>query len=85
MKGNDLSAQFVRLKGRRGPKMANVAVAHSILVIAYHLLAHNESYRDLGEFYFQDRESQEHYKKRLVRQLERLGHRVILEPIAETA
>jgi transposase len=85
MKGNYLCAQFVRLKGRRGPRKAKIAVAHSILVIVYHVLARNESYRDLGELWFQDRESHEHYKKRLVRQLERLGHRVILEPVTEPA
>ncbi len=33
-----LSAQYHRLVGRRGQKKANLAVAHSILVIAYHLI-----------------------------------------------
>jgi transposase len=37
-KGTYLSAQYARLRGRHGPKKAAIAVGHSILVIAYHVL-----------------------------------------------
>ena len=47
-----LAAQFRRLATRRGPKKAMVAVAHTILVIAYHLLLHDHPFEDLGETYF---------------------------------
>jgi len=79
-KGTYLSAQYARLRGRRGPAKAAVAVGHSILVIAYHLLSKNQDYSDLGADYFVARQSKETYKNRLVRQLERMGHTVTLEP-----
>jgi transposase len=80
-KGTYLSAQYHRLRGRRGPGKATMAVAHSVLVIAYHVLEQGVAYRDLGEEYFQQRRSAEHYQRQLVQQLERLGHKVTLEPL----
>jgi transposase len=79
-----LSAQYARIRGRRGPKKAAVAVGHSILVIAYHLLDRDQPYRDLGADYFTKRQSSESYKRRLIRQLERMGHTVTLEPAPDT-
>jgi transposase len=77
-----LAAQFHRLKTRRGAKRAVVAVAHSILVIAYHILKEDGTiYQDLGANYFDDR-SKEATTKRTVRRLERLGYKVTLEPAA---
>jgi len=75
-----LSAQYRRLSARRGKKRAAVAVAHSILVIAYHLISRHEPYRDLGADYF-DQQRPESVKKRLVKRLEKLGYQVNLEPI----
>lgn len=43
-----LAAQYRRLVKRRGDKKAIVAVAHSILVIAYHVLRDGQSYREVG-------------------------------------
>lgn len=79
-KGTYLSAQYARLRGRRGPKKAAVAVGHSILVIAYYILQRGEPYQELGEDHFHRQRSEEVYRKRLVRQLEKLGHSVVLEP-----
>ncbi len=79
-RGTYLAARFARIKGRRGYKKAAVAVGHSILVIAYHVLERGEPYHELGEDHFHRRRSEEAYRKRLVRQLEKLGHRVVLEP-----
>jgi transposase len=84
-KGTYLAAQYARLKGRRGPKRAAVAVGHSILVIAYHVLERDRPYQELGEDYFHRCRSGEAYAKRLVRQLERLGHKVTLEPLVQSA
>jgi transposase len=80
-KGTYLNAQYHRLRGRRGPGKATMAVAHSVLVIAYHVLDQGVAYQELGDDYFQQRHSVEHYQRQLVRQLERLGHKVTLEPI----
>jgi transposase len=81
-KGTYLSAQYARLRGRRGPKKAAVAVGHSILVICYHILERKVPYEDLGEGHFQRRRCEQVQARRLVRQLESLGHKVALEPLA---
>ena len=47
-----LGAQYRRIAARRGAKRAILAVAHSMLVIAYHLIARREPYRELGADYF---------------------------------
>jgi transposase len=67
-----LSAQYHRLAGKRGKKRAILAVAHSILVIAYHLIQRNEPYRDLGSDYF-DKQRPEATAQRLLKRLQRLG------------
>ncbi|MGH9094863.1 MAG: IS110 family transposase [Acidimicrobiales bacterium] len=77
-----LSAQYARIRGRRGPGRAAVAVGHSILVIAWHLLSTGETYTDLGGDYFDKRRNSTAYQRRLVAQLEAMGHRVTLEPAA---
>jgi len=79
-----LRSQFHRLAARRGKKRALVAVAHTILVIAWHLLKGCCTYQDLGGDYF-EKLYQETLQRSLVRRLERMGHRVILIQQAETA
>jgi transposase len=79
-KDNYLSAQYRRLATRRGKKRAAVAVARSILVIAYHLLRDGTTYHDLGADYF-DRRNQAQLQRRLVKRLEHLGFSVSLEPV----
>ena len=69
-----LGAQFQRLRSRRGAKRAAVAVGHSILVIAWHLLTTGQEYRDLGADYFTNRRNSDAYKNYLLRELDRLGH-----------
>ncbi len=76
-----LSAQQSRLASRRGAKRAQIAAAHSILVSAYYMLKRNEPYRDLGPEWLQHRHDQAH-TRRLVAQLERLGHTVVIDPAA---
>jgi transposase len=77
-KGSYLSAQYHRLAARRGAKRAILAVAHSILVIIYHLLRDGTTYQDLGSTYFDQRNAQA-VLRRSVRRLEGLGYRVTLE------
>ena len=82
MKGsNYLSTQHARLTKRRGMGRAQVAVAHSILVSAYWMLKRDEPYRDLGADWLARRNDEAH-TRRLVAQLERLGHTVVLDPAA---
>jgi transposase len=80
-RGTYLAAQYRRLAARRGAKRAAVAVGHTILVIAYHLLREGTTYRDLGATYF-DARDRAAVERRLVRRLEALGHTVTLAPAA---
>lgn len=77
-----LAALYHRLAARRGGKRAVIAVAHALLVMAYHMLQRKVDYRELGPDYF-DRLNQRHITNLLVRRLERLGHNVILQPATE--
>ncbi|HEV2122028.1 MAG TPA: IS110 family transposase [Chloroflexota bacterium] len=80
-----LSAQFHRLRARRGAKRAALAVAHSILTILYHLLKDPEAcFADLGGDYFLKR-NKEREKRRAVRTLETLGFTVDLVPAPAAA
>ena len=79
-----LAAQYRRLAARRGRKRVLIAVAHSILVILYHLLKHNRHYQDLGADYW-DRLHPEQVTRYLVKRLERLCHQVTLEPLPDAA
>jgi transposase len=82
-KNTYLRAQFLRLKARRGPRKAIMAVAASILGAAYHMLRSNLVYQDLGPDYF-DRLEHGKLLRRLVHKIEELGYAVTLtvEPAA---
>ncbi len=78
-----LRAQYEQIKRRHGHNKAIVAVAHSILVAAYHILRDDVPYQDLGGDYFARRADPARQTRRLIAQLERLGHKVTLdEPLA---
>src|SRR5437763_877877 len=77
--GRYLLAQSQRLAHRRGKNKALMAVAHSVLVIAYHMLKDKRPYSDLGADYFDTRDTtriQRHH----VQRLEQLGFTVTLTP-----
>lgn len=76
-----LRAQFYRLKARRGPKKAIIAVAASILGAAFHILRDGVPYRDLGPAHF-DRTAKQKVTSRLIRRLTDLGYDVQLTPRA---
>jgi len=78
-KGTYLSAQYARLRGRRGGARATVAVAHSILVAAFHILERGTPYEDLGADWFIRRRSPERHARTLVHQLEALGFDVQIQ------
>lgn len=67
-----LRTQYRRISRRRGPKRAALAVAHSILVIAYHVLRSGVTFEDLGADYF-DRLNVARTKRYHLRRLEELG------------
>ena len=74
-------ARYRRVMQHRGHKKAVVAVAHAMLVAAYHLLARKTTYQDPGADYYERRHT-ERVRQRAVQLLERQGYRVVLEPAA---
>jgi transposase len=75
--------RFHRRFGKKGGQKAATATAHTLIVIIWHLLAHSTAYRDLGADYFtRHMDHPEARKRRLIRELEALGHKVTLEPAA---
>lgn len=77
-KGTYLSAQYRRLRGRRGGAKATVAVQHSILIAAYHMLERGLPYQDLGADWFITR-SPEQRARKLLHELRHLGYEVTIE------
>ena len=75
------AARYRRIMRHRGHKKAVTAVAHTMLVTAYHLLARQTTYQELGTDYF-DRRHAERVTRRAVQALERQGYRVTLESAA---
>jgi transposase len=70
-KDSYLRAKFLRIKSRRGPKKAIIAVAASILSGAYYVLRHGVEYRDLGPNHFEKDKAA--HAARLIRRLKSLG------------
>ena len=79
-KDSYLHAQLHRIKARRGPKKAIVAVAASILTAIYHMLKDGTMFHDLGPDHF-NRRTKEQQKDRLVKRLAELGYAVELAPL----
>jgi transposase len=78
-----LAARYKRLARRRGPNKAAVAVAHSILIILWHLMANpTERYHDLGVDFYERRRDPEREARRLVAKLAELGYTATLQPAA---
>lgn len=77
---NYLAAQFHRLARRRGKQKAAVAVAHSVLVILYHMLRDHRPYQDLGPDYF-DQLDRQRMERHHIHRLEQLGYTVTLTPV----
>jgi len=81
VKDSYLRSQFLRLRARRGPKKAIIAVAASILTAVFHMLSHDVPYNDLGAAHL-DRLDKARTARRLVRRLENLGFSVNLTEAA---
>lgn len=77
-RGTYLSAQYHRLRPRRGSAKATVAVEHSMLVAAYHILDRRVPYHDLGADWFLRRHDPARHARRLARQIQALGFDVTI-------
>jgi transposase len=76
-----LSSQFRRIAARRGMKRAVMAVAHSMLVIAYTMLKTDRSYHELGGTYL-EQINKDQLQRYYVKRLQRLGLTVTVQPAA---
>jgi transposase len=79
-----LSSQYYRLLKRLGRKKALVAVAHSLLVIIFHVLLSDQTYTELGGDYF-DRHHVEQQRDYYLRRLQMLGLKVTVEELSQAA
>jgi transposase len=80
-KDSYLRAQFLRIRARRGPMKAIMAVAASMLTAAYHMLRDGTEYRDLGPDHFDHTDKNKRIDK-LVRRLHDLGVEVEIKKTA---
>ncbi|TWA84525.1 transposase [Azospirillum brasilense] len=80
--GSYFKDKYHRLKVRRGAKRAAVAIAHKLLVVAFHLLSTGEPFRELGEG-FLDQQARHRTTRRLIRRLNQLGYEVQIARRAE--
>ena len=76
-----LNSQYHRIAARRGANRAAVAVAHSILTIAYHIIKKKQPYIELGPSYYEERK-REVIIKHSIKKIESLGYKVNIEKIA---
>lgn len=74
--------RFMRKFGTKGQAKAILAVAHTMIVIVWHLLTNQCTYDELGADYFERRVDTKARQRQLVKQLEALGNKVTLEPAA---
>ena len=80
-KGTYYSAKYRRITSRRGPIRAIVAIEHTILVDAWNMLSNGAFYREPGADYFTRRKPAQ-ARARAVAQLEALGYKVTIQPVA---
>ena len=84
-KGTYHSAQYRRFRrrfGSRSETKAIFAVAHTMIVIVWHVLSENVEYNELGEDYFTSRNETQQRVNRLVAELRPLAQTVTLKPAA---
>jgi transposase len=75
----------LRFGGYRNPaakKKAIIAIAHTLMVIIWNVLASDSPYTDLGAGFYDRRNDPERETRRLIAKLEALGHTVTIQPAA---
>ena len=80
-RGSYYKDKYHRLRARRGRLRAAMAIAHKILIAAYHMLAGGVPYRELGEA-FLDQQARQRTIRHLLHRLNHLGYDVKLQPRA---
>lgn len=83
-KSTYLSAHYRRIVRRRGKPKSIVAVGHTMLVIAYHMIKHRIPYKELGADYF-DKMDEKKLVSNMVKRLKRLGYDIDLDDLKKAA
>jgi len=73
-----LSARYRRLAAKRGKKRAALAVGHTLLIMAYHIIKERSTYNELGADYF-ERLNEQRLVKRLASRIRMLGYEIELK------
>mgnify|MGYP001115489282 CR=1 FL=1 len=79
-----LNARYHRLAVRRGKKRAYLVIGDTILIIAYHIIKDQCTYKKLGSDYF-DRLNELHIVRRLTSRIQALGYHVCVERLSMAA
>ncbi len=77
-KGTYLKARYQRLASRRGKKRATFAIAHTLLIMAYHIFKEQCTYKELGANYF-DRLNEEYLINKLTSRIQNLGYQIQIQ------
>ena len=77
-----VAVRFWRIAKRRGQQRALIAVAHTLLVIIWHMLSEGTVYTEIGVDYLARNDNPDRRRRHLVKQLEQLGYQVDLTPAA---
>jgi len=77
-KGTYLKARYQRLASRRGKKRATFAIAHTLLIMAYHIFKEQCTYKELGADYF-DHLNEKYLIKRLTSRIQNLGYQIEIQ------
>jgi transposase len=83
-KDTHLSALYRRIRSRRGEQKAIMALAHQLLIIAFHIVRDGTVYRELGGDHY-DRQNKPKVTRKLVDRLQKMGYYVTLQPIEDAA
>ncbi len=76
VKDSYLSKKYWSLKSRRGPKKAIMAIAHKILIAAFHILKDMELYRELGPNYLDELKNNRNVSM-MIQKLQKNGYIVV--------
>ena len=77
-----LVLRFGGYRNKAAKKKAIIAVAHTLILITWHVLAEGVPCTDLGADFYTRRIDPQHETRRLIARLEELGHKITIQPAA---
>ena len=77
-----LVLRFGGYRNKAAKKKAIVAIAHTLILIIWHVLTEGDPYTDLGADFYTRRIDPQHETRRLIARLAELGHKITVDPAA---